>query len=435
MIIPNTESIKKFILNGGPTFIFCLLSVAILPVHIHYLPPVMILWILFWILENRSGLKKDMFIGNKAAILFFLFIFFYFWQISGTFYADSLNTGIERLVKRLSFILFPLVLFYPGKRIIKNIGLITRIFAVCTFIYVVFCIGNAFHNSIIIQNSNWIFNPHPVDFDYENYFYSSRLSSPVHPSYLAMYIVMSILISLESLFTNSLNRIRKGMWASVILIFFIVLYLISARAGILAGLIIFPIYFLIKFYAKFPKWLILIMLGILSFVFFVVAKKNEKVSSSLEGISREKFDETLKNDPRLLIWKSALGVVRKNFLIGVGTGDASEKLKEEFIERGYVNGFYGNLNAHNQFLEILLENGLIGLIIFLAILVYMSYIAITQHNLLLGMFIVSTIIFFIFETMLNRLGGVSFFALFSFLLIYTKTKNQDSQIESYKSVE
>jgi len=433
MIDVSTDSIKRFIKNGGLTFVFCLLTVVILPIYIHYLPPIMMFWGFFWILENRSGLKKEIFIGNNASILFFLFIFFYLWQISGMFHADSINIGFERLFKRLSFILFPLVLFYPGSRIIKNIGLITKLFAICTFIYVVFCLVNAFHNSIIIQNSKWLFNPHPIDYDYENFFFSSRLSDPEHPSYLAMYIVMSILISCESLFNNSLSNIRKGFWGAIILIFFVVLYLLSARAGILAGIIVFPLYLLFKFYTKYPKWIVLIVLGILSFVFIVIAKKNEKVNSSLEGISQEKFDNTLKNDPRLLIWKSALGVVRKNLLLGVGTGDAAEKLKEEFIKRGYVNGFYDNLNAHNQFIEILLENGLIGLILFLAILVYTSYIAITQQNLLLGMFIISTIIFFIFETMLNRLAGVSFYALFSFLLIYTKTNKQAKEVNSHKS--
>ena len=417
----KSESLKNYIHSGGLTFVFCFLSVIILPIYVHYLPPVMILWVLFWIIENKSELKKGIIKNNKAAILFFLFIAFFLWQISGLFLAESLNTGFERLFKRLSFLFFPLVLFYPGSRIIKHINLIIRLFAICTFIYIVYCMGTALHHSLIIQNHKWIFNPHPAEFDYENYFYGSRLSDPMHPSYLAMYIVISVLISFESLFNHSLSHLKKGIWTIMIIVFIVVIYLLSARAGILAGIIIFPVYFLLKFYNRFPKWIILIVLGIMASLLVIVAKKNERVSSSIEGVSKEKFDNTLKNDPRLLIWKSALGVVKKNLIVGVGTGDATEKLKEEFILRGYVNGFYDNLNAHNQFLEILLENGLIGLILFLAILVYMFHIAINQQNILLGLFISSIIIFFIFETMLNRLAGVSFFPLLSFLLIYAET--------------
>ncbi|MGD0755738.1 MAG: O-antigen ligase family protein [Bacteroidales bacterium] len=366
--------------------------------------------------------------NNKAAILFFLFMVFFLWQILGLFLAESLSTGFERLFKRLSFLLFPLVLFCPNSRIIKNINLIIKLFAICTFIYIVYCFGNALHHSLVIQNHNWIFNPHPSEYDYENYFYGARLSDPVHPSYLAMYIVISVLISFESLFDNSLTHFKKGLWTAMIFVFIMVIYLLSARAGILAAVIVFPVYFLFKFYARYPKWIAFFGLVTLAVILAVVAKKNERISSSIEGVSQQNFHETLKNDPRLLIWKSALGVIRKNLIFGVGTGDATKELKEEFISRGYVNGFYDNLNAHNQFLEILLENGLIGLILFSGILVYMVYIAINQHNLLLGMFLVTAVIFFIFETMLNRLAGVSFFALFSFLLIYTKQIKLTRQI-------
>jgi O-antigen ligase len=108
--------------------------------------------------------------------------------------------------------------------------------------------------------------------------------------------------------------------------------------------------------------------------------------------------------------------------MGVGTGDASDELKKEFKNRGYINGYYDNLNAHNQFLEILLENGLIGLILFLTILGYMSYIAISQRNILSGLFIIMMFVFFMFETVLNRLSGISFFAFLSFLLIHIKTR-------------
>lgn len=432
MIISRSERIREFIHNGGLTFVCCILTVIILPVHVYYLPPVMILWVLFWIFENNYGLKNDAIKGNKAAILLFLFIIFFLWQILGLFLAESLGTGFERLFKRLSFLLFPLVLFYPGVRIVKNISLITRLFAICTLFYLILCIGNAFNNSMIIQNNKLIFNSHPTEYNYENYFFGMRLSYLIHPSYVAMYIIISILISFESFFNKSLTHIRKVLWFTIIIVFLVAIYLLSARAGILAVIIVLPVYALLKFYSKFPKWIVIIVSGAILISLAVIAKKNEKVNYSIEDISRKRVDETLKNDPRLLIWKSALGVIKENLILGVGTGDASKKLTEEFLKRGYVNGFYDNLNAHNQFLEILLENGLVGLILFLAILTYMSYIAITDQNLLLGLFIITTIIFFIFETMLNRLAGVSFFAFFSFLLIYSKTSRKTIESDSHK---
>jgi O-antigen ligase len=424
-ILSATGNIKRIVQDGRLTFVFCLLSVMILPVYVHYLPPLMILWGLCWFIENGSVVAKGGFPVNKALILFFLFIAFFFWQIFGLFLTDSLNVGFERIFKRLSFLLFPLVLFYPGKKIIKNINIVIRVFAACTFLYIVFCFGIALHNSLIILTNKWIFIPHPLEYDYENYFYGARLSYLIHPSYLSMYIVLSVLISLESVFNNSLSRFRKGLWLVVTFVFLIVLYLLSSRAGILAGIIILPLYFIIKFYKKLSKWYILVLLAILAVVFLEIAKTNDRVQQSIERISNKNIDEIFKNDERLLIWKSALGVIKQNIIFGVGTGDASKELKQEFKVRGYVNGFYDNLNAHNQFLEVLLENGLIGLTLFLIIIVYMSYMAISQHNLLSVLFIILMIIFFMFETVLNRLAGITFFPMFSFLLLHIKKSNTD----------
>jgi O-antigen ligase len=418
MMISRSEQIKKIFREGGLSLTFCLLSVSILPIYIHYLPPIMLLWVLCWIWENKSVLKKDIITDNKVVRLFFLFMIFYLWQVAGLFLSDSLNTGFERLFKRLSFVLFPLVLFYPGSGIIENIKLITRLFALCTFIYIIYCLGNAIHNSIIIENHSWIFNPHPVDYDYENFFYSSRLSDPVHPSYLSMNIVLSVLIILEALFDRSLKYLKKGFYLMMLITFLVVIYLLSSRAGMLSAIIVLPLYFLYRLFERFPKWLIFLSLAVMILIFLKIAWTNKRLYYNTDGVTRIQPDEILKNDVRYNIWRSAFGVIKQNLIFGVGTGDATQELKNEFQKRGFVDGFYDNLNAHNQFLEILLENGLIGLILFLAIIGYMLFLAINQQNHLMVFFIIITITFFFFETMLNRLAGVSFFSLFSFLLLY-----------------
>jgi O-antigen ligase len=92
-------------------------------------------------------------------------------------------------------------------------------------------------------------------------------------------------------------------------------------------------------------------------------------------------------------------------------------------------------NAHNQFLEVLLENGIIGLIIFISIFVCMFYIAFSNKNLLYIMFILMTLMFFMFETVLYRLAGVSFFSLFSFLLIHGDKKNLVTATDFNKQTE
>jgi O-antigen ligase len=195
----------------------------------------------------------------------------------------------------------------------------------------------------------------------------------------------------------------------------------------IAAIITIPLFFLFKMYRKLSKWMLFLVLFMIITGSVVLIATNARIKYSLEDISKNNVSETAKENVRILIWKSAIGVIKQNLAFGVGTGDASEELKKEFRSRGYVDGFYDNLNAHNQFLEILLENGLTGLILFIGIIGYISYIAISKQNLLLGLFLVIMLVFFMFETVLNRLAGITFFPLITFLLIHVKRKTQTSQ--------
>jgi O-antigen ligase len=276
-----------------------------------------------------------------------------------------------------------------------------------------------------MKDGSVIFNPHPLDYDYENFFYSSRFSAFIHPSYLAMYVVLSLLISFEALSDNSQSLIKKCVWLFLILTFFIVLYLLSSRAGILAVIIVCPVYFVFKFYKRLSGWIIILSAAIILLIFFSIAKTNFRINYALEMISKDNLKSSVLKDERYNIWRSAFGVIKKNFILGVGTGDASNELKKEFIKRGYVEGYYDNMNSHNQYIEILLESGIIGLIIFLSFQIYMTYIAISDRNLLYGLFIIMMVVFFSFETLLNRLAGITFYPLFSFLLLYTGQNNTE----------
>ena len=435
MIIPKTDSIKKFILSGGLTFIFCLLSVVILPTYIHYLPPVMILWVLFWILDNRSGLKKDIFISNKAAILFFLFIFYYLWQAVGLIYTTDTKMGLSNLFGRLSLVLFPLVLIFPGAMIKNNIKTLIRIFVISTFLFMLFCFSYALYRSVSLQDGLWTFNSHPEESVWLNHFYSSELTVSQHPSYIAMYVLLSTFICFESYYDFSLKSKSRIMWLILGFLLLISQYFLSSRAGILLNLILIPLYFIIKLRQLGRKksvwlWIILILIALAPLV-----AKNQRVDYLLGSVFNKQVDYERKKDPRFLIWESSLKIAQKNLLFGVGIGDVRTELAQEYERIGEVAMAKERLNAHNQFLEVLLENGIIGLLLFISIFVSMFYIAFSEKNLLYGLFILMIFMFFLFETALYRLAGVSFFALFSFLLIYTKTNNQTIEINSDKSAD
>jgi hypothetical protein len=249
------KNIKGIALRGDLTFILCLIVVTLMPVYVYYLPPFMILWSIAWLVKHNFRVSRFMFSENKVAILFLLFITFYIWQISGLLMADSIGSGLERISKRMSFILFPLVLFYPGEKIIRNINLIVRLFAIFTFMYILYCFGNALNHSVTIIDGKWIFNPHPLDYDYENYFISDRFSDPIHPSYLSSYVLLSLMIVFETLFDKDVSLLKKYFWTVIACIFLAVIYLLSSRAGLVATCLVTILYFFIRLRNKQLKWI------------------------------------------------------------------------------------------------------------------------------------------------------------------------------------
>jgi O-antigen ligase len=415
-------TLKEIIQRRDLSFYAGIICVALIAMYIHWLPPFMVAWVLFWIAETHFDFKFKEALRSKPGKLFLLFLVLFIWQMAGLLFTDSFASGFERMYKRLSFILFPLVLFLPGFRIKENVGLILRIFAISTLIYILYCFGNAIDNSITTHNGVKIFNPHPEILYYENFFFGNLFSDKVHPTYLSMYILISMLISLESFFDKALSVIKRVLWLTVIFLFLTVLYLLSSRAGILSAVVILPVYLLFRLYKLIPRYaLYLIIVLIVSFT-GILLKTNSRIQYSIEEVSKEKIHQTLETDTRFVIWKSAFGVIKNNLLFGVGTGDASKELKAEFLSRGYTDGYYDNLNAHNQFIEIQLENGLIGLAVFLTIIGFIAYISISEKNLILGLFLISMLIFFMFETLLNRHAGIAFFPIFTFLLLHYKPK-------------
>ena len=105
-------------------------------------------------------------------------------------------------------------------------------------------------------------------------------------------------------------------------------------------------------------------------------------------------------------------------LIGVGTGDVKEAILNEYdqkVTKATEGKYY---NCHNEFLETAVRLGIIGEILLLIILFspFFNRSNYQKNRLLIG-FLIIIILNFLFESMLDRLNGVAFFAFFYCLLI------------------
>lgn len=414
--------LNRFITEKKLTFFSCILALIVLPFHVSFLPPVMILWALSWIIENRGRFSEIFTFSSPSFLLFLGFLSFFLWYLSGLLYTEDIHNGTLLLFRRLSFIVFPLVLIAPGELIVKNLKLLLRIFFISTLAYIIVAFIVATCRSVSFTNGSFVVNVHPPYRDWDSYFFKTDFAFSQHPTYLAMYVVLSVFIAFDLFFDKTLKHIYRYISLASVLILIGSLYFLSSRAGILTAMILIPVYLIVRF-LRMNKSLVSIsilvaVLGLLVVLFFT----NDRIKYYISDHDSTSIVDKFKADNRVPIWKSAVSVIKRNPVIGVGPGDASLEIRKAYTGAGYSDMYYNNLNAHNQFLETLVANGLIGFLFLSAILVLMIYYAVKKKNMLYGIFIAIIIVFFLFESILNRIAGVTFFALFSFLLLAADEK-------------
>ena len=165
---------------------------------------------------------------------------------------------------------------------------------------------------------------------------------------------------------------------------------------------------------------VLVMLLGITYFMFTKFDRLANMTKSLETTANKGLNNQNKEDGttvRLWIWRSALSVVTEHSLLGVGTGDVRDELYQEYIKQGMYYVAFLKFNAHNQYLETWLGVGVFGLLALLAIFIAPLWVGIKRRDWLLVGFICLCSVSFMFESMLNSIAGVGFFAIFYTILV------------------
>ena len=255
-----------------------------------------------------------------------------------------------------------------------------------------------------------------------NFFFGEHLSLFHQTVYFSMYLCVGVALLLSSRvdMTNS----RK---MPLILFFGLMIFLVSNKAGIL---VFVSILVLRLFTAKIagPKKIVLLI----AFLIFslLLVRLNPRFDASVSKILNSGFvvDKEARYDfsTRLLSWDASIDLIKRSPGIGYGPGGAQKALDSVYLEKGYKYPLKEKYNAHNQFLQIWLENGLLGLLVFSAcvFLILKKGLMEKKHRFV---FLATVAIFFInacFESYLNRYSGISFFAFWWCLIVLDSDKNE-----------
>lgn len=351
--------------------------------------------------------------GTFYSPLWTILILFYVLHLVGMIYTKNIKSGWFDLEVKLSIFILPIIFYFQHKSLNKqNVKYFKWFYIISVFSISAFLLVKA----LIAYNNDGV----------GKLFYN-ELSTPYHPSYLAMYVIMALLF----LFDFMINEKQKGLiflYLITVLYFLFFIFLLSSKAGILSAPIVLILAGLHYIFNNRKFWIPFIVI-IFALVFAYVGIENndrfKAVATTFQKANNAATTES--NAARWLVWQVGFEIVKENPIWGVGTGDVKDALIDKYAKHQMFGAIEKKLNAHNQFLETAIGQGLIGLLILLLIFFIPFIKAFKEKNIVWMLFLVLIGFNFLFESMLNTQLGVFFFAYFySFFIFEFKLKRYDS---------
>ena len=347
--------------------------------------------------------KNFSFSPNKSLLLL---IAFYVLHVIAVFYSDDKHRASFDLEVKASLIIFPLFFLFASKTAKDLKVILFKFFVIFSSVVSLTLIIRAFVLYLKTNDSSQLFYGH------FSYF--------LHPSYYAMYLIFSIVLSFY-LFSNNLCKIKFIPVLSA-LINLIALIMTDSKGGYVSFLIVVS-YLLVRYLYNKSKIITISSIILLIILSVITIKQNKRLSIMFDVVSNYKetinHPETYKESTglRILSWNAASEAIKENIVFGVGTGDIKPELFKKYKKLNYTHNLKREMNVHNQFLETWLGQGLIGFILLLIVFIIPFISAVKQKDIVLQAFLILVFVNFLFESMLNIQAGTVFFGFFYSLLV------------------
>jgi Lipid A core - O-antigen ligase and related enzymes len=306
----------------------------------------------------RSGMNWSKL--NVISLLVFAFML-YSTLASVLLHADFQSVSRLQFQIRLPLLLFSLAFLirgykgFPLRRALKFFALGSYGMALVVLM--------VFGYSLVMD-----FNDVPRSFMNISMCFQCVVNMIVHRTYMCFDLLTALLI-FYFLFSDAWSRRRVYIFIGLIAFTGLFVFLTDARISLLSFMILLFSIVLKEVRRYVSGWHYIALLSVCLVGLFFVLSQSERVNNIL--LSWNDASYSLANaDPRFRIWSCGLELFKKcpNPLWGYGCGAAKDLLQAEYARRNFVSAIDSHWEMHNQFLEILVENGVFGLFMFIGVL-------------------------------------------------------------------
>lgn len=417
----NREIIHLFIQR-----FLLILFVITIPFSVNANSFCLILLILNFIFEKKFKEKWKILKGNKFALLF---IGLYIIQSMGILYSENIPESLSKLEKLTSILIFPIIFVSNPSNSKQFFVKLLHVFLISCIAACLICMAYAIYRYSLTQDTQYFF--------YHEY--GSILN--IHAIYFSMYLLLSLFISIFLL--NECQKRRLIYW---ILIIFLLINVILLSSKIVIGTFfilinLFILNTLLKHFKVWKRTLFVVFLN-LSILFvlynipYVKGRFMDLYKSNLEVVTQNNYQyDTYFSGLtiRLVFWKSVFKILNNEdaWIFGVGVGDSQDLLNEQYKKMNLYTGNvnigdrgYLDYNPHNQYFDILLKLGLIGLVYFLLIILLPMRSALSNNGHLYLVFLIIISATCLTESIFGLQKGVVFYSFFNSLFAFTSSPKQ-----------
>lgn len=319
---------------------------------------VVLLCSLFSLVGGVSGIMRNR--PNVAFILVFAFMV-YASLSSLLLHAETSSMTPLQFQIRLPLLLFALAFLIRGRIPLRR--------AMKSFAYgsygMVLIVLLVFAYSLVADFDNV-----PRSFMNVRFCFQSVVALVVHRTYMCFDLLTALLIFYH-LFSDSWNKRKVSVFLTIYVLTGLFVYLTDARISFLSFLFLSFCLFFLELRRLVPGWKGWVIMLFALIVLFFLLLRNERVNNILISLNDSTFSLS-EADPRFKIWSCGWELIKHcpHPLWGYGCGTAAGLLQEVYEERDFALAIESRWEMHNQFLEVLVENGVVGLLLFVGMLLF-----------------------------------------------------------------
>lgn len=407
-------------------FNFALVSLLIcLPLSEFFTRIAIILMALAWVV-NRNYRNLSGLLNYKALVL----IAFYLVYVVGMLYTEDKQNGYFQLEQKLSLVIFPLLLATTPKISSRFIERAFMCFVVSCVVATLFCLFQGLRLNYL--------NNHFETVQME-ILTNQKLAGYIgmHSTYFSIYLLFAIFILINYLTTFRRTVQKNVLVISIITYLSYFILLLAARVVILAFIFICLGAFFISLYKRRINLKSTVIIVLIASCFIGITLQTNYLKKRFKQIYTFNMSDLIGSNSengvtdRIFLWQNGIELVRKSPLIGAGTGDVNIEMDRQYEKLLSENDNFSpsvvvaiksfatdNLNAHNQFLQVTIALGVMGLLLFLMTIFVSVNIAFKKRQYLFLAFLVLFFFSSFTECLLDRQSGVVFYAFINSLFLF-----------------